>query len=102
MIGGGGPADCRDILRVTGAPAREKRRMTTTEYAFFDTAIGRTAIAWSERGIVAVQLPGASESRTRARIMRMFPEAGEGSPPAAVQTAIDGIVALLRGEAVDL
>jgi methylated-DNA-[protein]-cysteine S-methyltransferase len=76
--------------------------MTTTEYAFFDTAIGRTAIAWSERGIVAVQLPGASESRTRARIVRMFPEAREGSPPAAVQGVIDGIVALLRGEAVDL
>jgi len=76
--------------------------MTAIDYTLFDTAIGRPAIAWGERGIVAVQLPAASESRTRARIMRMFPDAREGSPPAAVQRVIDGIVGLLRGEAVDL
>jgi methylated-DNA-[protein]-cysteine S-methyltransferase len=76
--------------------------MTTIDFTLFDTAIGRTAIAWSERGIVAVQLPGASESRTRARILRMFPEAREGSPPLAIQPVIDGMVALLRGEAADL
>jgi methylated-DNA-[protein]-cysteine S-methyltransferase len=76
--------------------------MTTIEYAFFDTAIGRSAIAWGEHGIVAVQLPGASESRTRARIVRMHPDALEGSPTPEVQGVIDGIVALLRGEAVDL
>ncbi len=76
--------------------------MTEVHYTFFDTTVGRSAIAWGERGIVAVQLPGASESRTRARIVRMFPDALEGSPPPDVQHAIDGIVALLRGEAADL
>jgi methylated-DNA-[protein]-cysteine S-methyltransferase len=88
--------------RVTGEPLIAKPRMTAIDYTFFDTAIGRAAIAWDERGIVAVQLPGASEPRTRARIVRTFPDAREASPPAAVQGTIDGIVALLGGGAVDL
>ncbi len=76
--------------------------MTGIEYTVFDTSIGRSAIAWGEAGIVAVQLPATSESRTRARIMRIFPEAREASPPAAVRRAIAGIVALLSGEPTDL
>jgi methylated-DNA-[protein]-cysteine S-methyltransferase len=68
----------------------------------FDTAIGRCGIAWSERGIVGVQLPEKDEVATRARLRRRFPAAGEAPPPAGVQRAIDGIVALLRGEARDL
>lgn len=75
-----------------------------TEYGFtlFNTAIGHCAIAWGERGIVAVNLPEASESSTRARIRKRYPDASETLPPSAVQQAIDGIVALLRGEARDL
>ena len=76
--------------------------MTGIEFAFFDTAIGRSQVAWGDRGIVAVQLPGVSESRTRARILGLFPEAREGSPPAGVESAIAGIAALLRGEEIDL
>jgi methylated-DNA-[protein]-cysteine S-methyltransferase len=66
--------------------------------AFFDTAIGRLGIAWSDRGVVGVQLPETSESATRARMRRRFPEAGEAVPPAAIEAAIEGIVALLAGE----
>jgi methylated-DNA-[protein]-cysteine S-methyltransferase len=76
--------------------------MTDTAFALFDTAIGRCAIAWSARGIVAVQLPEADESRTRARLRRRFPQAVEGPPPPDVHRAIDGIVALLAGEPRDL
>lgn len=66
--------------------------------AFFDTAIGCLGIAWSDRGVVGVQLPEASESATRARTRRRFPEATEEVPPAAIKAAIEGIVALLAGE----
>ena len=51
---------------------------------------------------VAVQLPGASEARTRDRIARMFPEAQETAPPPEVGVTIAAIAALLRGEPVDL
>jgi methylated-DNA-[protein]-cysteine S-methyltransferase len=76
--------------------------MTARNIAIFETAIGACGIAWDERGIAAVQLPEASERKTRARLLRRFPEAREASPSLDVQRAIDGITALLRGEASDL
>ena len=39
-------------------------------YAFFDTALGRCAIAWGPRGIAAVELPGSDDRSTRRRILR--------------------------------
>jgi methylated-DNA-[protein]-cysteine S-methyltransferase len=78
--------------------------MTTTADGFtlFDTAIGRCAIAWSPRGIVAVQLPEAGERATRARMRRRFPRAPEAAPPADVRRAVEIIATLLRGEPSDL
>ena len=76
--------------------------MTDQGFALFDTAIGRCGIAWTARGVVAVNLPEADERRTRSRLMRRCPQAREQAPPPAVARAIDGIVALLRGEAADL
>jgi methylated-DNA-[protein]-cysteine S-methyltransferase len=76
--------------------------MTASGFALFDTAIGRCAIAWGDRGVAGVQLPEAGEADTRARMLHRFPAAGETPPPAEVQRAIDRITALLRGEASDL
>jgi len=76
--------------------------MTAHDFALFDTAIGRCAIAWSGRGVAGVQLPEARELETRARVLRRFPGAREAPPPPAVQHAVDGIVALLRGEPSEL
>jgi methylated-DNA-[protein]-cysteine S-methyltransferase len=72
--------------------------MTATGYTLFDTAIGRCAIAWSERGVASVQLPEARDAATRARIEKRFPDAREMAPPAEVQRALDLITVLLRGE----
>jgi methylated-DNA-[protein]-cysteine S-methyltransferase len=71
-------------------------------FALFETAIGACAIAWGERGVRGVQLPEASEARTRARMQRRFPDVPEAVPPAVVQRAIAGIVALLQGKVRDL
>jgi methylated-DNA-[protein]-cysteine S-methyltransferase len=68
-------------------------------FSLFDTAIGACGIAWSERGIAGVQLPEGSAPETRARLRRRFPEARQARPPAPVRRAIEGVVALLRGEA---
>jgi methylated-DNA-[protein]-cysteine S-methyltransferase len=76
--------------------------MPSPAFTLFGTAIGRCAIAWGERGIAAVQLPEASEAATRARMLRRFPDAREEPPPGDVQDAVEGIVALLRGEGSDL
>ena len=37
---------------------------TPRGYALFDTAIGRCGIAWSERGVLRVALPDASDAKT--------------------------------------
>jgi methylated-DNA-[protein]-cysteine S-methyltransferase len=72
--------------------------MTAHGFALFDTAIGRCGIAWGGQGVAGVQLPEAREAATRARVVQRFPGAHEGTPPPEVQGAVDGIVALLRGE----
>ena len=71
-------------------------------YALFDTAIGACAIAWGPRGIVALQLPEATPERTAARLRRRWPDAQAASAPPPARAAIDGIVALLDGEPIDL
>jgi methylated-DNA-[protein]-cysteine S-methyltransferase len=76
--------------------------MTTRNFALFNTSIGTCGIAWSERGIVGVQLPEKDADATRARLQRRFADAVETPPTTDVQRTIDGIVALLAGEPRDL
>jgi methylated-DNA-[protein]-cysteine S-methyltransferase len=73
-----------------------------TNFAIFETAIGAVGIAWSPRGLIGVQLPHSDEAETRIRMRQRFPDAQEAPPSPEVQAAIDGITALLRGEARDL
>ncbi len=75
--------------------------MSGRAYTIFDTAIGRCGIAWGDAGIIGVQLPEAREIETRKRLFQLYPDAREMRPPLNVEPAIEGIVALLRGEAGD-
>jgi methylated-DNA-[protein]-cysteine S-methyltransferase len=75
--------------------------MTGRGYTVFDTSIGRCGIAWGDLGVLGVQLPEAREIETRRRLFQLFPDARELRPPAEIQSAIDGIAALLRGKAAD-
>jgi methylated-DNA-[protein]-cysteine S-methyltransferase len=70
-------------------------------YSIFDTAIGRCAIAWSDAGIAGIQLPEAREIDTRRRLFHLYPEARECKPTPNCEAAIEGISALLRGQAPD-
>jgi len=72
-----------------------------TGFALFETAIGRCGIAWGGKGIVCVQLPEGRDADTRARVLRICPQAREEAAPPHVQEVVDGIVALLRGEGRD-
>ncbi|HET7889629.1 MAG TPA: methylated-DNA--[protein]-cysteine S-methyltransferase [Bradyrhizobium sp.] len=70
-------------------------------YSIFDSAIGRCAVVWSEAGIVGVQLPEAREIDTRRRLFQLYPEARETKPAPNSEAAIEGMVALLHGDAAD-
>lgn len=76
--------------------------MPVAGLAFFDTALGLCGIAWSDRGITAVQLPEASSAATRRRIRERLPGVALHDPPGFVQQAIDGIVELLERGTADL
>ncbi|HYW56590.1 MAG TPA: methylated-DNA--[protein]-cysteine S-methyltransferase [Polaromonas sp.] len=78
------------------------RTIPALTFALFETAIGPCAIAWGPAGIVGVQLPEADASQTLLRMQQRFSGAAHAQPPEAVQQAIDGIAAMLRGEAHDL
>lgn len=83
------------------ACARRTSYSCMMNFTLFETAIGCCGIVWSERGIAGVQLPERSEAGTRNRLLRRFPAARDGAPPAEVRRAIDDIVALLGGERRD-
>ena len=76
--------------------------MSDRGYALFDTALGCCGVAWSAQGLLALQLPEADAAMTRARLRPRVPNAIETPPSALAQQAIDGVTALLRGDAVDL
>ena len=76
--------------------------MPALDFTIFDTTIGACGIAWSARGVYAVQLPEGSREATRARLVKRYPQALEAPPPSAIRAAIDGIVALIAGERRDL
>jgi len=73
-----------------------------TSFAVFDTAVGACGIAWSAHGIVGVQLPEGDSASTRRRMASRFAGAVESAPPDGVQRSIGAIVALLKGDRVDL
>jgi methylated-DNA-[protein]-cysteine S-methyltransferase len=76
--------------------------MTSRSYTLFDTAIGRCAIAWGMAGVVALQLPEASDAATRARLRRRHPGLEEAAAPPEIERVIAAIMALLEGKQSDL
>ena len=74
----------------------------TEGFALFDTVLGACGIAWGQSALTGVQLPEADAAVTRARMRWRFSEVREiepdAAPPSFVQSAIEDITALLRGD----
>jgi len=75
-------------------------------FTLFETALGPTGIAWNDTGIVAIQLPEATEAATRARLAAKAPsgarEAAPRSAPPWVREAIERVRTHLDGRSQDL
>jgi methylated-DNA-[protein]-cysteine S-methyltransferase len=72
-----------------------------TGFTLFDTAIGRCAIAWSDRGVTGVQLPEATDAETAGRIRRHLGRSAStrpAEPPGEVGRTIEGLRALVAGD----
>jgi len=68
----------------------------------FETVIGPCGLAWSEAGITGAALPELTAEATLTRLRRRRPDAEVRDPPAYVTEAAKGVMALARGEPVDL
>jgi methylated-DNA-[protein]-cysteine S-methyltransferase len=72
-------------------------------FTVFETGIGPCALAWSDAGVVAVQLPEVAAADTGKRLQQRFPHAAPaGAAPTAITGTIRAIQSLLAGEATDL
>lgn len=68
----------------------------------FDTPVGRCGLAWSGRGVTALQLPEETPEATRTRLLKRAGAPIERQPPSAIADVIEQVVALLNGVAIDL
>lgn len=70
-------------------------------YGLIDTDFGPVGLAWSERGIVRLQLPDGDAATTRRRLLDGL-AAAESEPPARLAPAIGLLSAYFAGRRVDL
>jgi methylated-DNA-[protein]-cysteine S-methyltransferase len=75
--------------------------MSVRGFTLFDTAIGACAVAWSEAGLIATQLPELGRDLARRRLARRVSDCAEEEPPGWVRDAIAKVVAHLAGERTD-
>lgn len=66
-------------------------------YTLFETAIGPCAIAWSDTGVTAFQLPEETDELTAERIAKKT-QTTEAKPPAWVKKAIKAVQRHLEGK----
>ena len=73
----------------------------TIRHCLFDTAIGACGVAWSARGLKALQLPQANRAATERRLVAKSQSSGAGEPPAWLESVIADVQRYLDGERVD-
>jgi len=70
--------------------------------ACFDTPFGRAALAWSERGLYALELPSKDENETLKRLRTNAPGATLATPPPWVHEVMEIVATHLGGAPSDL
>ncbi|MFT3725791.1 MAG: methylated-DNA--[protein]-cysteine S-methyltransferase [Hyphomonadaceae bacterium] len=73
-----------------------------SNYAVFETAIGWAGVAWAGNGLIGAYLPEADPAMARQSFVRRFPGVTEAEPSPVIAGVIERIVALMRGEKVDM
>ena len=70
--------------------------MSNVAYAMFKTPIGECALAWTDAGIVGLQLPEANAAATRKRLIDKCEGAAAQPPPKSIREAMRAILKLLN------
>ena len=77
------------------------RASSHPRYHLFETSFGVCGIAWTDEGIVRVQLPEASVAATAARLLRIGARETEPDNAHLALQAIDALRAYLAGAPID-
>jgi len=77
------------------------RDQPVISHCVFDTAMGTCGVAWSARGLVAVQLPERDRAATERRLVSRCGSSGEAAPPPAIAALTTDIARYLDGERID-
>jgi methylated-DNA-[protein]-cysteine S-methyltransferase len=75
--------------------------MNEVRHHLFDTTLGTCGVAWSSRGLAAVQLPEKDGAATAERLAKKSGSTGEAPPPPWVTTLVDDIRNYLAGQKID-
>jgi methylated-DNA-[protein]-cysteine S-methyltransferase len=70
-------------------------------FCLIDTAFGRVGLAWSELGLVRLQLPAGDEARTR-QLLTGYLDGAEADPPDWLKPVIARLQQYFAGDKVDL
>ena len=71
------------------------------QHHLFETALGPCGVAWSERGVVGVQLPEQDAAATERRLVAKCGSVGAAEPSPAIAALIGYIRRYLAGERVE-
>lgn len=71
------------------------------EYCLIATAIGPVGLAWSETGLIRLQLPDVDGARTLARLTKRL-EAEEAHPPEWLEPTVKRLQQYFAGGRIDL
>jgi methylated-DNA-[protein]-cysteine S-methyltransferase len=72
-----------------------------TQYCLIATDFGPVGLAWSDRGLIRLQLPDTDEELTRTRLLRRL-DATEASPPTWLEPTVAALKDYFAGVKVDL
>ena len=74
-----------------------RARHCPIQFTLFDSAFGPCAIAWSDQGVVRLQLPEASAAATRSRVRAALGDAEEIEPPERIERVTRKVTRHLGG-----
>lgn len=72
------------------------------EYCLIAAAIGPVGLAWSEHGLLRLQLPAVEGWSMVERLRRGLPDATEADPPGWLEPTVVGLQQYFKGVKVDL
>ena len=74
---------------------RYGRGTDVLSYCLIATAFGPVGLAWSEKGIARLQLPGVDSAATLKLLVRDLPDAEESHPPAMLEATVAALREIL-------